>query len=249
MALTPEDVTDRPDVEGYCRAIETYLCRKNDGHLIRLAGPGFDLVRGWAEQGIPLKVAFSGIDRTFERYYRRGPRRRPVQIAFCEADVLDAFDEWRRALGPAVAGAAGPAGAAEPETAHTPRAAVSLPAHLDRVADRLTMLSGTSNNEEFEQAVAGALREIDAARGARQFRGAARRALIARLAALDEDLLGHGRRMLPPDAVESLAREARQELSPYAERMDASTRAATQAALHARLIREAVGLPVIRFAG
>ena len=83
----------------FCREIEAYLCRKNDGHLIRVTGPSFELVSGWAAQGIPLKVAFQGIDRYFERYYRKGPRRRPVRIDFCDADVLDVFDEWRRALG------------------------------------------------------------------------------------------------------------------------------------------------------
>src|SRR5262245_36410057 len=93
------------DVGAYCRAIESHLCHKNDGHLIRISGPAFDLVRGWASEGVPLKVALSGIDRTFERYYRKGPRRRPVLIAFCEADVLDAFDEWRRAIGVAIDGA------------------------------------------------------------------------------------------------------------------------------------------------
>src|SRR5438045_6032193 len=83
----------------YCREIETYLCRKNDGHLIRVVGPSFEIVSRWAEQGVPLKVAYAGIDRYFERYYRKGPRRRPVKIDFCDADVLDLFDEWRRALG------------------------------------------------------------------------------------------------------------------------------------------------------
>ena len=87
------------DIADYCREIETYLCRKNDGHLIRVVGPSFELVSGWAAQGVPLKVAFAGIDRYFERYYRKGPRRRPVRIDFCEADVLDVFDEWRRAIG------------------------------------------------------------------------------------------------------------------------------------------------------
>jgi hypothetical protein len=86
-------------IADYCREIETYLCRKNDGHLIRVTGPSFDLVAGWARQGVPLKVACAGIDRCFERYYRKGPRRRPVKIDFCEADVLDVFDEWRRAVG------------------------------------------------------------------------------------------------------------------------------------------------------
>src|SRR5579872_2333485 len=81
----------------YCREIERYLCRKNDGHLIRVVGPSFDLVSGWAASGVPLKIAFAGIDRYCERYYRQGPRRRPVRIDFCDADVLDVFDEWKRA--------------------------------------------------------------------------------------------------------------------------------------------------------
>ena len=45
------------DVESYCRDLEAYLCRKNDGHLIRITGPAFEHVQGWAHQGIPLKVA------------------------------------------------------------------------------------------------------------------------------------------------------------------------------------------------
>ena len=55
--------------EHYCREIESYLCRKNDGHLIRIVGPAFDQVCGWAARGVPLKVACRGIDRCFERYY------------------------------------------------------------------------------------------------------------------------------------------------------------------------------------
>src|ERR1051325_5088686 len=96
----------------FCQQIETYLCKKNDGHLIRVTGPSFTLVSQWAEQGIPLKVAYEGIDRCFERYYRKGPRRRPLKIDFCEADVLDVFDEWRRSVGIARAGPAGRAGRA-----------------------------------------------------------------------------------------------------------------------------------------
>jgi hypothetical protein len=53
----------------YCRDIEAYLCRKNDGHLIRLVGPSFERVRGWAAQGIPFKIACQGIDRYFVRSY------------------------------------------------------------------------------------------------------------------------------------------------------------------------------------
>ena len=80
---------------------------------------------------MPLKVAFSGIDRYFERYYRKGPRRRPVRIDFCEADVLDVFDEWRRALGLTAVRPPGDVRRAPMPCAS--RAGASLPAHLERV--------------------------------------------------------------------------------------------------------------------
>ena len=37
--------------EDYCREIEAYLCRKNDGHLVRIVGPSFNLVCGWYRLG------------------------------------------------------------------------------------------------------------------------------------------------------------------------------------------------------
>lgn len=89
----------------FCREIEAYLCRKNEGHLIRIVGPVFDQVCGWAAQGVPLKVAHQGIDRYFERRRAKGPSRRPVRVEFCEADILDAFDDWRRAVGVAAGSA------------------------------------------------------------------------------------------------------------------------------------------------
>jgi hypothetical protein len=249
MDVTTDGHPGSDDLDAYCRAIESYLCRKNDGHLIRIAGPAFDLVRGWAEQGIPLKVAFSGIDRTFARYYRKGPRRRPVQIGFCEADILDAFDEWRRALGPLAGGAAAHADGEADGLDGRSRHAVSLPAHLQRVSERLTLLTGTTGHDAFERTLAAALREIDDARAARRFRGETRRAIVERLAAIDEELLSQARTMLSQDRVESLAREAREELAGYAARMEPSALAAAQAALHTRLIRSAAGLPAIRFDG
>src|SRR5437762_1824596 len=131
-------------ISEYCREIETYLCRKNDGHLIRVVGPSFELVSGWAERGVPLKVTCKGIDRYFERYYRKGPRRRPVKIDFCEADVLDVFDEWRRATG--IVNFAGSQssgdGSAEDDRSAESLALrsrrTSLPAHIERVLLRLT---------------------------------------------------------------------------------------------------------------
>ena len=117
MGKEPVAADDRRSaIADFCREIETYLCRKNDGHLIRVTGPSFDLVSGWAMQGVPLKVAYAGIDRCFERYYAKGPRRRPVRIEFCEADVLDLFDEWRRAVGVAASATGSPVSAAPART-------------------------------------------------------------------------------------------------------------------------------------
>ena len=116
---TPIDPAD------YCRQIETYLCRKNEGHLVRIVGPAFEQVCGWATRGVPLRIAFRGIDRYCERYYAKGPQRRPVRIEFCEADVLDSFDDWRRAVG--VTGAADRAAiAAEESPSNRRRACTAL---------------------------------------------------------------------------------------------------------------------------
>ena len=133
---------DVADAESYCRQLETYLCRKNDGHLIRIVGPAFEQVCGWAARGVPVKVAERGIDRYFERYYAKGPRRRPVQIQFCEADVLDVFDEWRRAIGVPSREEEGTEGGPQDEGEGSSRRHGSLPAHLERVIARLTTMRG-----------------------------------------------------------------------------------------------------------
>src|SRR4051794_34779607 len=145
-----------PVPEEYCRQLESYLCRKNDGHLIRIVGPAFEQICGWATRGIPIKVACRGVDRYFERYYAKGPRRRPVRIEFCEPDVLDVFDEWRRAVGvPTV----------EPDAADADavRRHDSLPAHLERVIARLTSLRA-GGDRPFDAAIDSVVRELDVAR-------------------------------------------------------------------------------------
>ncbi len=41
-------------------------------------------------RALPLRVVLHGVDRTVARLTAKGPRRRPVRIEFCEADVRDA---------------------------------------------------------------------------------------------------------------------------------------------------------------
>lgn len=223
------------DTASYCREIETYLCRKNEGHLIRIVGPAFAQVSGWAEQGVPLTVAFRGIDRFCERYYAKGPRRRPVRIEFCEPDILELFDDWRRAVGVPGSG-----------TTETSSRKDSLPAHLDRVINRLTMLRAGDGSSAFDQAVRDAVRELDASRAsARQPRGEARASLIERLGALDRELIGSAENALSPERRATLRDAAEAEVAPFAGRMDTQARVRAVAAAYDRLVREATGLPIL----
>lgn len=225
------------DPAEYCRAIETYLCRKNEGHLIRIVGPVFEQVCGWAAQGVPLAVAYRGIDQYCERYYAKGQRRRPVRVEFCEADVLSLFDDWRRAVG------VRSADEGTDESAHPKRD--TLPAHVDRVLARLTAMRGNVS-PAFSVRLEAAVRELDAARSAaRQARGEARAALLDRLAVLDRDLLQSARAELDERRQADLSSAAAADIAPFAARMSPEARTQAIAAAFERLVRDAVGLPTL----
>src|SRR6476620_1336543 len=139
----------------YCRQIEAYLCRKNEGHLIRIVGPAFEQVCGWANIGVPLKVAFRGIDQYCDRYYAKGPRRRPVRIEFCEADILDLFDAWRRSIG---VSRVDDGSAVEEPSSRKP----ALANHIERAIGRLTSLrAGGARSASFSERVDAVVRQLD----------------------------------------------------------------------------------------
>jgi hypothetical protein len=229
--------------EQYCRDVEAYLCRKNDGHLVRIVGPAFEQVCGWAARGIPLKITCRGIDRYFERYYAKGPRRRPVRVEFCEADILDVFDEWRRSVG--VTSAVVDEGTPDEEVERPKRG--SLPAHLERLIARLTTLRG-GEDYGLSQLLDEIVRELDAARaGAKSLRGDAREAFLERLQALDSRLLQAARGTFDAAALQDVASEADVELAPFRSRMTAEAYAQSREACIDRLVRERARLPVITF--
>ena len=247
------------DPGAYCREIESYLCRCNEGHLIRIVGPAFERVRGWAEAGVPLQVVTKGIDRKLARYRATGPRRRPLRIEFCEADVLDAFDEWRRAVGiftaaaPGAAADAGEAGEAPDAAGDSGSRArsgrrLTLPRHVDRI------LEGASNRlarDEMAAALRAALTrlvaDVDALRpAARGARGAARRAVVERLGEIDRALLASAREAAGP-VLDDVEADARAELASFKSRLDADAFARAVDASMDRLLRDRLGLPVVRF--
>jgi hypothetical protein len=159
-----------------------------------------------------------------------------VRIEFCEADILELFDDWRRAIG---AGTGSPG-----DSDHGRRE--SLPAHLDRTIARLTALrAGGSQSTAFDQRLESTVRELDVMRGrARQVRGDARTVLLEQLAALDKGLIDAASDELR-DRRPDLERAAQAEIAPFATRMTEEARAAAVRAALDRVIRDALGLPVI----
>lgn len=230
--MVPSATIDR---EQYCREIEAYLCRKNDGHLIRIAGPSFERVSSWAAQGVPFRIACQGIDRYFERYYAKGPRRRPVLIDFCEADVLEAFDSWRRAVGLR-------AEAVAPDARRT-----SLASHLDRALGRLAAKTGQKRlPSAFQEVLEATARETAAFRSLPSpVRGDARTRVLLRLAELDALMMTAVRRAYPPSTLAALREEAAAQLAPFRERMSEDVYRRSLDAATDRLIREREGLPVL----
>jgi hypothetical protein len=220
----------------YCRGLEAHLTRRNDGHLIRVVGPAFELVHGWFERGVPFKIACHGIDRSVERYYAKGPKRRPLRIEYCEADVLDAFDEWRRAVG--VRDAA--------EEVSRPKRE-GLATAIRRAIARLTALRTSSGGQVIAEAIVDdAVRRLDElATRAERARGAARAAIVASLDELDASLLAAAERGVPPEQLTDLRAQAERDLAPFRERMPADSYRATCRAAFLQLLRTRAQLPTL----
>lgn len=233
----------------YCRQIETYLCRKNGGHLVRIVGPAFETVRDWAVQGVPLKVAFRGIDRCCERANARGGRRRPLRIEFCEADVLDVFDDWRRALG--LAGAVGAEKAEDAEGGAGGGAASrkgSLSAHIQRAVTRLLAQTGLVPDVQYDARISSLIEELDGlAIEAKSARGAGRARIVDRLALLDRELVEIARARVDERTAAALRSEADAELNAFIDRMPADSLARARQLAFERFLREALNLPVLSY--
>jgi hypothetical protein len=232
------------DIGEYCRQVEGHLTRVNGGHLVRIVGPAFDLVRRWAEDGVPLRVVFHAIDAKVERH-RSGTARRPLRIEFCETDVREAYERWRRAVGvPFVPPGASADGA---RVAHDAHRKPSLSRHLDRAIDRLTRASARLDlPPSLFDAITAILGDVTVIREeARTLRGAARHALTERLAPLDRRLMEAARDAMTAELRGQLERHALQDLAPYRGRLAPEAWHQAVGATVDRLLREHFGLPVI----
>jgi hypothetical protein len=246
------DVSSTPvtDIGAYCRAVESHLCRVNGGHLVRIVGPAFELVAGWAKEGVPLRVVLHGVDRTITRLTAKGPRRRPVRIEFCEADVRDAADQWRRAVGVRAAATAPTATVGAADSAAAARVS-SLPKHLERVLVRLSALAATRDwPPSLVDALAGTIRDVDTCLDAsRVARRQARTAILDQLGAIERAMTQAALASVPEARRRELLDQVRTELTPYREQMPAAAYRDAEEALLGELVRKHFSLPQVRLDG
>jgi hypothetical protein len=243
--IEDRDGTMVPDIGEYCRRVEEQLTRVNAGHLVRIVGTGFALVRGWAQAGVPLSVVFRGIEMKAERH-REGHATRPLRIEFCESDVRAVFDNWRRAVGLQDAGTR-----FGPSDAETSPGVVSKPPtltrHLDRAIDRLSRAGGRLEwPEALRDACDRILQQLVALREqAAKARGPARDELAARLPALDADLAASLRTDAPESLRLAMREEAVADLASYRSRLSPDAWERSIDVTTDRLLRDRLGLPVI----
>jgi hypothetical protein len=242
-------VSDLVDVAEYCRRVEDHLTRVNAGHLVRIVGPGFELVRGWAEAGVPLSVVFRGIELKAERH-REGASTRPLRIEFCAGDVRAIFERWRRAVGlPGITWSDthehGPEEAASTEEASPKKK--SLGRHFDRVIDRLSRAAGRVDFPEgLREHCARLLETLASLREASvRVRGDARDDVIARLTALDAELAEAVQQQAPPEMMKAARADAVSDLAPFRARLEPSAWNRSVVVTTDRLLRDRFGLPML----
>jgi hypothetical protein len=250
------DGAERVDVGEYCRLVEDHLTRVNGGHLVRIVGPGFELVRQWAETGIPASVVYRGIDLKAERH-RAGRAKRPLRIEFCEADVREVYRHWSRAIGlPAPDGRNGDeTGGGQPDGAgdaadigaddRDRRSKRSLTRDLDRAVDRLAQAIGRHDiPDALRPSLDGWLQAlVDLRDAARKARGAAREELERRVVALDAEMTATLRSLAPEAVLAAVRHDAESELAGYRGRLPPDAWQRAVAANSDRLLRERYALP------
>lgn len=236
------------DIGDYCRQVEAHLTRVNGGHLVRIVGPGFMLVRQWAEEGVPISAVFRGIEQKAERH-KAGAARRPLRIEFCESDVREVYEAWRRAIGVGATALT----VTDASTEETPADRGSGSARrvttrdLDRAIERLMSAAGRLELPElFRDEINRALEQVMAVRDAvKGSRGAARDTHLARLPEIDVALMAAAHAAMTPEALAPIQQDAERDLEPFRSRLSPEAWAQAVAVTVDRGVRGHFGLPEI----
>jgi hypothetical protein len=159
--------------------------------------------------------------------------------------VLDAFDDWRRAVGVArvAPDAAGGPDVEEPQPAARGRR--SLASQIESALARLTVMRGSDHaGPHIDKALDQAVRALDALRpDAARARGDAREMLMRRLSEIESELADAAIAALDDRERAALEHEADTELSPFKARMPEDAYRQSRRQALQRLVRERFGLP------
>jgi hypothetical protein len=114
---------------------------------------------------------------------------------------------------------------------------------------RLTSARATGAlDQTFDSVLDRVARELDLAKSdARHVRGAARQAMVDRLAALDREMLNGARTKVDEAELSRLSHDAEDELSAFRVGMSADAFARARTAAIDRMVRERFALPTITF--
>ena len=235
------------DSGSYCCEVESYLCRKNGGHLIRIVGPAFQLVKGWGGGGVPLSIVCRAVDRAYSRYQAKGERHYPLRIEYCENDVKDLFEEWKRAVG--IESVRNSSENKECErNSEVNHGRKSLDAHLERVGGRLAQWNREDVATELKATVSNILDEVRTL-GAevKSVSSGERNHIIEQLKTLDLNLLDAVRRTADGRLQSRLREEAEREVNSFRKRMAPATFHSVVSSSIDRLLIEYFKLPRISY--
>lgn len=133
-------------------------------HFLKLRGAPFflsskelDLIETWEKMKIPLQVVLEGIDRAFEKNRMKRVRKRKIlSLAFCNLQVLKAFEQFRDRRVGAKNKVAGREEKRKKARAEVERFLENIPCEVDYLRElfspvlRMLSLKGI-NEEELEQ--------------------------------------------------------------------------------------------------
>src|SRR5678815_4991821 len=80
----------------YFTEIEDAFVRRRGKHLF-LSPLDWALMETWKEQGIPLHIVLSGVEKSFDSFESK-PRKRSVKsLLYCQEEVEAQYAEWSEA--------------------------------------------------------------------------------------------------------------------------------------------------------
>jgi hypothetical protein len=197
-----------------CRSLHTAANPR-----ILLSPIDWALIESWKEAGVPLQAVLTGIERTFERWQKRGQRFRKINgLGYCSQEVLRAAEEVR--LGETQSGGARDA-RAELSPFSKEEVAGFLTANSEALAVASTRVeqSGDAILREDLSGAAASLRDIARASG-----GPAQSLedLERHLTALEEKLAASLTRASSVELLARLRAEVEQGIAPYRGKMMAA---------------------------